>query len=953
MHIHLNVNGQEIETQVDPEMSLLTFLRDELGLTGAKNGCAEGTCGACTVIVDGEAKRACLLKMKRVNGCNIETIEGLAQSDSMRQLDKSPNLKSPNPQFLHPLQYTMVREGAIQCGFCTPGMVMAGKALLDENPDPLEDEIKKALKPNLCRCTGYRPIVAAIQAAARLLRDGVTQVPASELYPAEDQVVGRGVARVDGVDKVTGRLKYSADLYVENMLHVKVLRAAYPHARLLSVDTSAAQDAPGVVAVLTAQDVPGRNRFGIIRKDQPVFAEDRVRYLGEVAAAVYAESEAEAEAALPLIQVAYEPLPVIETPQQALAEGATVIHESEGSNLTCHVPIRKGDVEKGFAEADIIIEGEYFTPSIEHAYLEPEAGLAVPTPPLPPASGGPGGVTVHVGSQSAIHDQEDIAAALDLPMDKVRVIHMSMGGGFGGKEDITVQIIAALGAVKTGRPVKFVWTRQESLLASGKRHAEWMRYRTGATRDGKLVAAEIEIYGDGGAYASATDAVIFRSASFSCGPYDIPNVKVDVYGVFTNNPHGSAFRGFGNPQVTFASEVQMDRLAEALGMAPVEFRLKNALDAGDVTITGHVLQHSVGARPTLEAVRDALAASEIPTPPPGKRIGVGFAASYKNVGLGGGMEDGAGAHLILQPDGCVLLREGAMDMGQGSDTAMAQIAAQTLGVPFDRIRLHVGDTAEDPSGWMTTASRQTFVTGNAVYRAALELRADLCAAVAEEAGLPADQVELTNGVFCLVDGGTPLRTLDDLAAEGKTFERQVFYVAPRTYPVPDHVDPNPVPGQNPDETRLHFAYSFAAQAAIVAVDKKTNEVEVLKVISASDVGESINPQGVKGQIEGGIVMGMGYGLSEEFRLEAGRPITDRYAKLGLPRITRTPEMVAISVSDAHPAGPYGAKGMGELPMSPTAAAIANAVYDAVGVRVHSLPITPEKIGDGGILDLEI
>ncbi|MEA3340669.1 MAG: molybdopterin cofactor-binding domain-containing protein, partial [Chloroflexota bacterium] len=670
MNICFSVNGQEIKTQIDPEMSLLVFLRNEMGLTGTKDGCSEGTCGACTVIVDGEAKRACILKMKRVDGCNIETIEGLGQS---------LNLKSPHHQSLHPLQYAMVREGGIQCGFCTPGMVMAGKALLDKNPDPTETEIKKALKPNLCRCTGYRPIIAAIQEAGRLLRDGVTEIPAGELYPAGDQVVGRGVARVDGVDKVTGQTKYSADLCVEGMLHAKVLRAAYPHARLLSVDTSAAERASGVAAVLTAKDIPGRNRFGIIRKDQPVFAEEKVRYLGEVVAAVYAESEAEAEAALPLIQVEYEPLPVIENPQQALAEGAVAIHAD--GNLTCHIPIRKGDVEKGFAEADVIIEGEYFTPTVEHAYLEPEACLALP---LPPSQGGLGGVTVHVGSQSSIHDQEDIAAALDLPLEKARVVHMPMGGGFGGKEDITVQIVAALGAVKTGRPVKFVWTRQESLLASGKRHAEWMRYRTGATREGKLVAAEVEIYGDGGAYASATDAVMFRSASFSCGPYNLPNVKVDVYGAFTNNPHGSAFRGFGNPQATFAAEIQMDRLAEALGMDPVEFRLKNILDAGDVTITGHVLQHSVGARPTLEAVRDALAESGLPDAPPGKQIGVGYAASYKNVGLGGGMEDGAGAHLILQPDGSVLLREGAMDMGQGSDTVMVQIAAQTLGVPFDR-----------------------------------------------------------------------------------------------------------------------------------------------------------------------------------------------------------------------------------------------------------------------------
>ncbi len=908
--IQLTVNGREIEAHVDADRTLLSFLREELGLTGTKDGCAEGSCGACTVIVDGRARRACLLKMGRLHGSRIETIESLAQGD-----------------YLHPLQYTMIREGAIQCGFCTPGMVMAGKALLDRDPNPSDEAIKKSLQPNICRCTGYRPILDAVRRAGELLRQGVASLPVADLYPDDDQVVGRGVARVDAVDKVTGRLAYSADLRAEGMLHARVLRAAHPHARLLRLDVSAAEQAPGVAAVLTARDVPGRNRFGVIRKDQPVFAEDRVRYLGEAVAAVYAESQAQAEAALALIQVEYEPLPVIETPQQALAEDAVAIHE--GGNLICHIPIRKGDPEAGFAQADVIIEGEYFTPTVEHGYLEPEAGLALPT--------AGGGVTVYVGSQSSIHDQEDIAAALDLPLEQVRVVHMPMGGGFGGKEDISVQIVAALGALKTGRPVRCVWTRPESLLASGKRHAEWLRYRTGATRDGRLVAAEVEIYGDGGAYASATDAVLFRSASFACGPYRLPHVRVDVYGAFTNNPPGCAFRGFGNPQATFAAEIQMDRLAEALGMDPVEFRLRNILEPGDSTITGHVLQHSVGARATLEAVRDALAASEPPPAPPGARIGIGYAASYKNVGLGSGMEDGAGAHLSLQADGTILLRQGAMDMGQGSDTVMAQIAAQTLGVPYRRIRLHVGDTAEDPSGWMTTASRQTFVTGNAVYRAARALRADLCAAIAEEAGVDAERVTLRNGLFVL-DDGRVLSDLDALATQGRTFAHEVFYTAPQTYPIPEHVAAVPAPDQDPAETRLHFAYSFAAQAVVVAVDEARGKVRVLRVIAASDVGEAINPQGVRGQIEGGIVMGLGYGLSEEFRLEKGRPLTDRYGKLGLPRIGDMPEMVSISVSDPHPEGPYGAKGMGELPLSPTAAAIANAVYDAVGLRLYRLPI---------------
>jgi aldehyde oxidoreductase len=918
MSVSFRLNGQEITAEVDPNLSLMTYVREVQGLTGTKDGCSEGTCGACTLIVDGKAKRACLLKMKQVQGSSVLTIEGL---QGLSDTDA-----------LHPLQFTMVREGAIQCGFCTPGMVMAGKALLDENPDPTDAEIHKALKPNLCRCTGYRPIIAAVKEAGKLLREGFIEIPLSELLLIEDQVIGKEVPRVDGVDKVTGRTKYSADLSVEGMLFTRVLRAPFPHARLTSIDTSAAENAPGVVAVVTSKDIPGRNLFGVIRKDQPVLAEDKVRYLGETIAAVFAESEAQAENALGLIELEYEELPVIENPQQGIAEEAAQIHD-EGNSL-CHIPIIKGDVDDGFALADVIIEGDYYTPSIEHAYLEPEACLAEP--------GEDGGVVVYVGSQSSIHDQEDIAASLDLPMEKVRVVHMPMGGGFGGKEDITVQIIAALGVLKTGRPVRFVWSRQESLLASGKRHAEWLHYRTGATRDGKIVASEVRIYGDGGAYASASDAVLFRSAAFACGPYSIPNVKVDVYGVFTNNPPSSAFRGFGNPQVTFGSEIQMDRIAEELGMDPVELRLLNILDAGDSTITGHILQHSVGARPTLEAVRESLKESGIPDAPPGKEIGIGYASSYKNVGLGSGMEDAAGAHLILQDDGVVLLRQGAMDMGQGSDTVMVQIAAQTLGVPFSLIKSHVGDTGEDPSGWMTTASRQTFVTGNAVYQAALGLKDQLLEAAAKVVALDPAEIDLVNGVVVRGDDGSELLTLSQLTKTTGKMESEAVYIAPQTFPVPDLISSSPNPDQDPEQTQLHFAYSFAAQAAVVAVDKKSGEIEVLKVISASDVGEPINPQGVIGQIEGGIVMGLGYALSEEFRLKEGRPVTDKYGKLGLLRAGQIPEMVSISVSDSHPAGPFGAKGMGELPMSPTAAAVANGIFDAVGIRVFDLPIRLPK-----------
>jgi len=915
--VHLTVNGQPIEAVVDPDTTLLEFLRVELGLFGAKNGCSEGTCGACTVLINGKARRSCLTKLGRIAGSSIETIEDLSDGDQ-----------------LHPLQYTMITENAIQCGFCTPGIVMAGKALLDRNPDPSADDIKRALKGNLCRCTGYRPIIAAVQEAAKLLSAGVTSVQAEGLWPKDDQVVGTDVIRLEAVDKATGRLRYSADKSAPGMLHAKALRSAYPHARITGLDTSKAEAASGVVAVLTASDVPGRNGFGLHLKDQPVFAEYYVRTLGDAIAAVIAESEHQAEAALDLIEVEYQPLAVIDTPQAALSTEALALHQN--GNLIHRVQVNKGDIEIGFAQADVVVEGEYTTPFIEQAYIEPEAGLAVPDGDC---------INLYVGSQGPTNDHSSLCDVLDLPSQRVRVVHMPMGGGFGGKEDITVHAIVALGALKTGRPVRFVWSRQESLLCSTKRHAETMHYRTGATSDGRLVALEADIVADGGAYASVSEKVIFRSAVFAGGPYVIPHVRVDARVAYTNNPPGGAMRGFGSPQVAFAAESQMDLLAEALGMDPIELRLKNILEPGKATITGQVLEHSVGARAALEAVRDQLAASPLPVAGPGRQLGVGVACAYKNVGFGGGGRDSAGARLELLSDGSLLVRHGAMDMGQGCDTVMAQIAAQTLGVPLHRVQVHAGDTANDPDGGQTTASRQTFVTGNAVRIAALNLRDDLCSAVARSHDLPSEAIILAGGVFRRSADDTAVATLDDFsheaAREGREYSAEHVYAAPQTFPIPEKIvaDPKGDTAAPP----LQYAYCFGAQAAIIAVDEETHEIEVLKVIAAQDVGQAINPKSVIGQMEGALVMGLGYALSEEFRLAEGRPLSDRLGKLGLLRIDKLPELHTIIVTDPHPDGPFGAKGMSELPISPTAPAVANAVAQAVGARVRSLPITKDKI----------
>jgi selenium-dependent xanthine dehydrogenase len=916
--IEFVVNGRAVEaSDVDPKTTLLSYLRDVLHLTGAKNGCGQGHCGACTVIVNGKAQRACLLRMGRIAGARIETIEGLAWNGQ-----------------LHPVQEAFVEEGAIQCGFCTPGMVMATKALLDANPDPTDDEIKKALNNNLCRCTGYTPILRAVKNAARRLREAETKPISVAALPDSWQVVGKSVTRSDAGAKVTGTLEYAADVYVPGMLHARALRAAYPHAEVLSVDTQEAEGMPGVVAVLMAKDVPGRNRFGLIHADQPVLADDRVRYVGDAVACVYAESEAAAEEALQKITVEYRELEVISTPQRAMEPDAPVLHGD--SNVMTEYHVRKGDVEAAFARADVIVENTYHTPSVEHAYLEPEACVAEPD--------GEGGVAVWVGSQGPFVDRAEVAASLDLPLEKVRIVHTMPGGAFGGKEDITVQILAALGVVHTGRAVKMVLPRPESIRVSTKRHAEHLHYKTAATADGKLLAVEARIVGDTGAYSSAGLAVLFRSAAFAAGPYVVPNVKVDSYAVFTNNPPAGAMRGYGSPQVCFAAERQMEELARKLNIDPFEFRLRNALDVGDITATGHRLTESVGVKGTLEAVRDVLAQEALPSPAPGKRLGVGVATSYKNVGLGPGLDDEAGAIAELDEEGRVIVRVGCIDMGQGQNTTMAQIASQTLQVPYSKIVVVSGDTASCPDSFMTTASRATLIQGQAVVHAVTKLRESILEYAANEFDLYTPQTQLLDGRIVDASTGREVSLVEvgkRASNEGVELSAEAYWQTPTCYD--NLVVDEKLLAEDPERFRLHAAYCFCSQAAIVEVDESSGEVRVLKVVAAGDVGKPIHPRNIKGQIEGGVVMGLGYALYEELVLDHGRVVTDTLRKLRIPTASQAPEITALIVEDPHSLGPFGAKGIAELPVAATAPAIANAIFDACGVRVRDLPITPDKI----------
>jgi len=942
--ITLHINGIRLRLEVSPETTLLEVLRNHLHLTGTKNGCGQGHCGACTVIVNNRAVRSCITRAIRLDGAHVETIEGLARGDE-----------------LHPLQQAFIEQGAVQCGFCTPGMIMAAKALLDANPHPTREDIVRALTPNLCRCTGYASIIRAVeQAAGHRPQSAGSMLGIQDFGPGP---VGKPLPRPDARAKVTGEAIFAADLYFENMLHAKVLRSPYPHAHIRRIDVSKAKALPGVAAVLTADDIPGTRTHGLIRADWPILCWDKVRYTGDAVALVAAETEAIAEEALKLIEVEYEPLPGVFSPQEAMAPGAPLVHEDTPGNLLKHIRVRKGDIEAGFAQADFIVEQEYHTPFIEHAFLEPEAGVATvsrgdkeqgsqgaggaeenaprhlrtpaPLPRAHPSTSAPPLITVYVGSQIPFEDRRQVAEALALPEEQVRIVQTAVGGAFGGKEDISVQIPVALLAQATGRPVKLVFSREESMRVHPKRHATTIRLKVGARRDGTLTAVQAIIWGDAGAYASLSEPVMTRTATHVAGPYQVPNVAIDCYAVYTNNPPAGAMRGFGVPQAIFAIESSMDILAGKLNLHPLELRRRNALCVGSVTATGQVLRESVGLLETIDrveaAVREVGQEALVPSGQ-GRRRGWGFACCLKSVGLGGGLPDTAGAAVELTADGRAVVRIGAAEVGQGLVGVAAQIAAEVLGVPYERVQVVVGDTALTPDGGPTTASRQTFVTGNAVRGAALKVREQLAAAVAEALNVPPDTLAFVPGRVAAPNGQEmPLVEAIALArGEGRPLSAEHVYQSPPTTPLGE-------PGDD------HFAYGFATQAALVEVDIHTGKVEVLKVVAAHDVGRAINPQAIAGQLEGGVAMGIGFALSEELVVKEGVVQNADLARYRIPRIKQVPDMVPIIVEAATSEGPFGAKGVGEITSIPTAPAIVNAIHAATGVRITDLPATPDKI----------
>ena len=929
----LHVNGKPIEIEPLPGEMLADLLRKRLGLTGTKIGCNEAECGACTVLLDGMPVLSCTYPAGKADGKSVVTIEGLA--DLAPQVGKA----DASPYRLHPLQKAFIEYGAVQCGFCIPGQLMTAAALLASNPDPSEAEIKHALKDTLCRCAGYPSILRAIQAAGAELRGEDQRPPLPQISGLDGerlQVVGRLQPRPDSLAKVTGAANYTDDLAFEGMLEARVKRAGVPHAILTHIDVEKARCLPGVAAVLTAADLPGERNHGLVIPDWPILVGvgERVRYVGDAVAIVAAETREIAGRALDLIEVSYQPQTVVAGPVQARQPNAPALHPN--GNLLKHIKVRKGDLPQGFAEAELILERTYHTPTTDHAFLEPECSIARP---LAEGDEPVARMEIYVGSQIPYSDRSQVARALGWADERVRVIGQLMGGGFGGKEDIAGQIHAALLANVTRRPVKLLFDRHESLVVHPKRHATQIRVKVGARKDGRLTAVETELYGDTGAYASLGEKVLTRATTHSSGPYDVPHARADCYAMYTNNPPAGAFRGFGVTQSAFAIESTMDILAEELGLDPVALRRMNALRVGSITNTGQELRESVGLlecidRVEAELTRRAGARPFQPRPVAGEPHKVrawGFAVAYKNTGLGGGAPDKAGAEVELYPDGTLQVRTASAELGQGLVTVLQMIVAEEFHLSPERVGVLVMDTDLTPDGGPTTASRQTYVTGNAARHAAQALRQAITATLAERYDLPPEQVQFVEGLAQVGDQRISLGQVAlEMQAEGRAAKASYEYWAPATKPL----------GQGGD---MHFAFGFAAQAVEVEVDTRTGEVQVLQVIAANDVGKAINPLGLQGQVEGGIMMGLGNALTEEFIVEQGRFFTDRLARYRVPSIALTPDITSIVVEHPTAEGPYGAKGIGELVSIPTTPAITNAIYNAVGVRITRLPVDQEVV----------
>ena len=899
--LSFTVNGRAVEVAVSPLERLSRVLREELGLTGTKVGCDAGDCGACTVLLDGDPITACLVAAGQADACEVTTVEGLRE----------------RPPLCGRLQDSFLRHGAAQCGICTPGMLVAATALLERKPKPLENEVMDAIGGVLCRCTGYRKIVHAVLQA---------NVQQDEVVAGAGEAVGKRLARLDGKRKVEGSEIFGADGTPAGALVARAIRSPYDRARFRFGDLEAFVAAhPGIQAVFTAGDIPGENCYGVIPPfaDQPVFAEEETRFRGEAVAALVGETEAVEKVDLAEFPVKWEELPALTTMEAALAPGAPLIHAHREGNVLVRGRVVRGDVEKALSEGDVVVEEEYETGFVEHAYIEPEAGWARRVGDT---------IEIEACTQSPYMDRSDLARILGIPAEAVRIIPTAVGGGFGSKLDLSVQPFIALAAWRLRQPVRMVYTRYESILSTTKRHPARMRIRAGASRGGRLKAVDFSADFNTGAYSSWGPTVAARVPVHASGPYVVPHYRALTRAVHTNLVPAGAFRGFGVPQTAIAQEQAYDELANRLGMDRLEFRIMNALANDTPTVTGQVLGAGVGIRACLEALRprwkaalaEAAAFNSGVSGP--MRRGVGVAGMWYGCG-NTSLPNPSTMRVGLKADGRIALHQGAVDIGQGSNTIVTQICADALGAPIEHFDLVSGDTAITPDCGKTSASRQTFVSGKAAQLAGTELRR----AIVRLAGCCDCATIRFEDRHVVVAEGSKERVLKlcelPLDEHGYVLTREATFDPP-TQPL--DADGQGIP---------YAVFGFGAHMAEVAVDTELGTVKVLKITAAHDVGRAINPTLIEGQIEGGAAQGLGQALMEEFFPGKGENLHDYL----IPTAGDMPPVESILIEEPSPIGPFGAKGIGEQAVIPTAPAILNAICHATGVRMRRAPATPDRL----------
>ena len=896
--LRMRVNGVWRGLDAVPAARLSAVLRETLGLEGVKVGCDAGDCGACTVLVDDAPVCACMVPAGRMEGRRVDTVEGLAAGGRLGRL-----------------QEAFLRSGAAQCGICTPGMLMAAEALLRRDPAPDRAAVEGALAGVLCRCTGYAKIVDAVLA--------VGAEPVAAVRAEAGAAVGARLDRLDGVPKLRGKEAFGADAWPAGTLLVRAVRSPHPHARFAFGDLAAWRAAnPAIRAVLTAADVPGRNLHGVIPNlaDQPVFAEEVARFRGEAVAAVVGPREIVAALDLDDFPVSWEPLEPVLDVAQARTEGAAPVHPGRPGNLLIEGRVTTGDAEAALGAAAAVVEGDFSTGFIEHAYIEPEAGFARRVGER---------IEVHACTQAPHMDRDDLAAIMGLAPEAVRIVPTGVGGGFGAKLDLSLQPFIALAAWVTGEPAGMVYTRPESMMSTTKRHPARIHARIGADAAGRLVGMTFDGQFNTGAYASWGPTVANRVPVHASGPYRVPAYAARAAAIHTHCPPAGAFRGFGVPQAAVAQEMLFDELADAVGVDRLEFRARNALGVGDPTVTGQRFAQGVGIgacfaalRPHWERLRGEAAAFNAAGGT--RRRGVGVAGMWYGCG-NTSLANPSTIRVGIGRDGTVTLHQGATDIGQGSNTVITQICADALGLPVDAFRLVGPDTDLTPDAGKTSASRQTFVSGAAAERAGRALREQLLRRL--NAG-PEARLILEGSVLRAGEGRLDLR---EMAAEAN--EHGYVFMAEETF------DPPTTPLDENGQGEPYAAYGWGAHLAMIEVDTELGTVRVRKLVAAHDVGRAINPTLLEGQIEGGSAQGLGLALMEEYL--PGR--TENLHDYLIPTVGDVPEVESILVEDADAHGPFGAKGIGEQVLIPTAPAILNALRDATGIAIRDLPATPDRI----------